>query len=83
MAAGGGAATEARLRRGVEHERDSEPLDVEAAISRWRTTITRHRPSTTWPSCPRSRVNRAMSEAWTRSCSNRTRSSSGKAARTC
>ena len=46
-------------------------------------TPTRHQPSTTWPSGRRSRVDRAMSNERSRSCSNRAWSVSGKAARTC
>jgi hypothetical protein len=38
--------------------------------------------STTWPSGRRSRVDRARSNAWSSSCSNRTRSTSASAART-
>jgi hypothetical protein len=37
--------------------------------------------STTWPSGRRSWADRARSNAWSRSCSNRARSASGKAAR--
>ena len=48
----------------------------------WRTNTTRHQPSTAWPRGWRSRIDRAVSSAWSRSCSNRARSAAGKAART-
>jgi hypothetical protein len=46
-----------------------------------RANTTRDQASTTWPSGRRSRVDRAVSNAWSSSCSNRPRPASGSAAR--
>jgi hypothetical protein len=44
----------------------------------WRANTTRHHASTTWPSGRRSRVDRALFNALSSSCSNRVRSASGR-----